>query len=203
MNLRRLDVRMALPQPPRTAAVLGNLPLWSEGLPTVGVELRARGATDRVDLVVAPGAMAAEAIASGSPMLIFEGRGARGVARGAGMSVRRFLPIGPRDAPDLLLSLEDRRVAAYALGRLRAPAGLSKRARNAGVQAMIALGAFPDLDQLQTVAVRASGRPFLLERAVSFGVDPQAAWFQTMGGGDALNRRCFTCSRRARASRNG
>ena len=39
MNLRRLDVRMALPQPPRTAAVLGNLPRWSEGLPTVGVEL--------------------------------------------------------------------------------------------------------------------------------------------------------------------
>ena len=49
---------------------------------------------------------------------IFEGRGARGAAREAGMSVRRFLPIGPRDAPDLLLSLEDRRAAAYALGRL-------------------------------------------------------------------------------------
>ena len=191
MNLRRLDVRMALPQPPRTAAVLGNLPRWSEGLPTVGVELRARGATDRVDLVVAPGAMAVEAIASGAPMLIFEGRGARGAVREAGMSVRRFLPIGPRDAPDLLLSLEDRWAAAYALGRLGAPAGLSKRARNAGVQAMIALGAFPDLDQLQTVAVRGSGRPFLLERAVSFGVDPQAAWFQTMGGGDALSRGVF------------
>ena len=189
MNLRRLDVRMALPDPPRRATVLGELPQWRDGLPTVGLELR--DPTASVDLVVAPARMAREAIATRAPMLILEGRGSRAALRGAGLRVRRFLPIGAAEAPDLLLSLEASRATGYALGRLRAPEGLAKRARNAGVRAAIAVHAFPDLDRVQTVVLRTPAPPFLLARATSFGVDPRASWFQTMGGGDELARGVF------------
>jgi hypothetical protein len=121
-------------------------------------------------------------------MVILEGRGGHRLLRRAGWEARRFLPLPPGGVPDLLIPLEARAPASYALRRLRPPGGLPKRLRNAALELAIAAGTLPDVLPVQTVGARLARPALLLERAAAFGVPADAAWFLTAGHGDALTR---------------
>ena len=74
VSLRRAETRFLLPRAPSSAAVLGELPGWAEGLAEAGVE---PAPPDRADLVVAPAAAAREALALDPELLLLEGRPGR------------------------------------------------------------------------------------------------------------------------------
>ncbi|HJQ74079.1 MAG TPA: hypothetical protein VJ814_04295, partial [Gaiellaceae bacterium] len=89
MSLRRADPRFALPRFARTAAVLGDLPGWQDGLEQAGVELVA---AERAELIVAPAAQAAEALASRPEHVVLEGGRPARRLRAEGWSATVLLP---------------------------------------------------------------------------------------------------------------
>jgi hypothetical protein len=54
--------------------VLGEVDGWRSGLAEAGVEILADTAASQADLVVTPAARAREAVRSGAPMIVLEGR---------------------------------------------------------------------------------------------------------------------------------
>ncbi len=186
MSLRRADLRFALPRPVRSAVVLGGLEAWAEGLRAAGVEVGETGVVP--DVAVAPAALAPAALLTGAEAVLLEGRGGRRPLARAGLDVRRYLPLPGLDAPDLVLPLDRRGPARYALERWRPAEGTLRRARNRAVARLVETGAFPDLRPVQTVGLRAPGPPFLVAAAGSLGVPPDAGWFMTTGQGDPLTR---------------
>lgn len=188
MTARRADLRFVLPSATRRASVIG-LPEWETALEAGGVELVRDGV--RADLAVAPTARAAEAIATGAPMLVLEGRVAPRALRRSAFSVRRYLPLPGVEAPDLVLPLDRRAPAAYALRRWRPADEPLKRRRNDAVAALIGAGAFPPLRPIQLAAARTDGPPFLIAAASELGVPVDARWFLTLGQGDTLTRAVF------------
>jgi len=188
LNLRRADIRFALPDPARRAIVVG-LPEWREALTLAGVDVVA--AEDGIDLAVAPASRAREITTRGARMVVLEGRAVPLSLRSGGYRAHRYLPLPDIAAPDLVLPLARSAPARYALQRWRpADTGL-KRARNAAVAGLVHAGAFPPVRPLQIAGVRSAGPPFLVRAAQPLGVPQDVDWFLTLGQGDALTRAVF------------
>ena len=95
--------------------MLGGLSSWAEGMAHAGVQVSPRPVGESVpDLVVAPGALAAEAVKMRAGMVLVEGSDARAVMRSAGLHAPRYLVRPNIVEPNFLLSLEQRRAGRYA-----------------------------------------------------------------------------------------
>src|SRR5688572_20516179 len=102
MSLKRADMRFALPRPVRTAAVVGDLEGWAEGLRLAGVEMIEGG--DRApDVAVADAGLADRAIATGAQQIILEGRGGSKALREAALEATHCLPLPRIEAPSVIL----------------------------------------------------------------------------------------------------
>jgi hypothetical protein len=187
VTLRRVDARFALARRVERATVLGHLDAWRQGLELAEVQV-----TDgNVDLVVAPSALADQAVARRSDAILLEGRGgARALVR-AGYHVRKLLPLPDLEAPDLLLPVERGAPSRYALVRWRPAESVPKRMRNLSLAALVERGVLPAVRPVQVVGVRTAAPPFPLAAAAPLGLDAGSGWFLTLGQGDALTRAVF------------
>ena len=109
----------------RTAAVLGAGRGWGDQLERAEVDVVGR--PEQADLVVASAASLAAALEAEPPAIIVEG-GVVAPLRSAGYHVSRFLALAD-EIPGLLVPLDERRLARYALVRLRRPSSLRGRVR--------------------------------------------------------------------------
>jgi Phosphotransferase enzyme family len=191
MSLKRADLRFALPRPVRTAAVVGDLEGWAEGLRLAGVEITEGG--DRApDVAVADAGLADRAIATGAQQIILEGRGGSKALREAALEATHCLPLPRVEAPNVILPVErGSAVPRYVLERWRPADGVIKRGRDRAAAALIRTGALPRLRRWQTIGARPAGPPFLIREASSLGVPPQSQWYMMPGQGDPLARGLF------------
>ena len=178
MSLRRADARFALPRLGRTAAVVGDLPGWREGLEQAGVEV---AAAERAELVVAPSAMAAEALALNPELLVLEGGRPARRLRAEGWSPLVLLPLPDVERPELLLPAGQAAPVRYAVRQWRPGSSARTRARNALARELIARGLVPPGRRTLTVASRSGGDPFFVEAARErLGVEA-SGWFGAFG----------------------
>ncbi len=189
MSLRRTDLRLVLPQPARTAVVLGDLGAWRAGLAAAGIET-APG-TNPADLAVAPGALAGRAAATSAPAVLLEGRRGVRALRRAGYAVRRFLALPDLEQPSLVLPLAPGGAARYALETWRPAHTAGKQFRNRAVGTLVESGLYPPVRVETVLGLRHPGPPYALADAGAFGVPPESAWFMALGQGDPLARVAF------------
>ena len=83
----------------------------------------------RVDVAVVTGADSPGAVAADEVVVV--GRGGRRVLAGRASHVRRFVPLPDPRAPHLIVPVDRRRVASYAIRTWTAPTSLARGARNA------------------------------------------------------------------------
>lgn len=189
MSLRHVDPRFCLPEAPRSAVVLGELGPWEEGLAQAGVEIRSSGL---VDLAVAPAAAAAEALASGAPTIILEGRGGSRILRAAGKHPRSFLVRPRADAPELLLPRNERHPAAYAIRYWSAGYTRRKRLRNRLAAMVVSRPPLPEIEPVVALGTSSNDRPpWIVAAAEPFGVSHDVGYFLSCGQGDVLSRNVF------------
>lgn len=188
-DVRSADGRLLLPVIPETATVLGDSEPWHEAL--AQMKVRAVPGGERPGLVVAPRAMAAEAVALGAEHVVLEGGGALS-ARRAGYQVRRFLPLPGLRRPEMIVPLDRPRVARYAQRSRSGPVHGWRRLRAAAAEAAVATGVVPPDRPTLVVASRNPGPPFVLRAAATLGVGPGTDWYLWLGRGDALQRAVFS-----------
>ena len=189
MSLRRVDPRFCLPEPVRTAVVLGELPGWSQGLAEAGVEVRSAGPAD---LAVAASSAGREALAKGANVIL-EGRGGRRLISSAGRRAQAIL-LRPRiDRAETLLPLGERKPVAYAISNWSAGTTRVKRARNRLAATLASNGLLPEVEPVVALGTSQDGGrlPYLVQAAIPLGVPADAGWFMTCGHGDALSRNVF------------
>jgi hypothetical protein len=187
--LRRVDLRFALPQPVRQAAVLGGLAAWRDGLAQAGAEVIEPG-SGRPDLVVAPRALAQKALAVGAGMVVLEGPARRRLER-AGLAARQLLVRPRREEPSLVVPLDERLPARYAAEHLSLVDRRWKLVRAAVAKGLIQARLFPSLPSTITVGSREPGPPYLVAGAAELGVPPASGWVLALGLGDVLSRNLF------------
>lgn len=191
MSLQRADARFLLPEVTRTAAVLGDLQEWAQGLRLAGVQVADHAVTEPPNLAVAPARLARAAVDTGAPMVVLEGTGARRTLLDAGYRIRRFLPIPDLDEPEVLLPLEQPAAAGYALEQWRAPTTATARVRTRMARVLLDRGLMPESRPLTTIGLLRPGPPFLLAAVRRLGVLGDGAWFFTPGRSDVLSRNAF------------
>jgi hypothetical protein len=178
MSLRRADPRFALPRFARTAAVLGDLSGWRDGLEQAGVELVE---AERAELIVAPAAGAAEALASHPGLLVLEGGRPARRLRAEGLSTTVLLPLPDVERAELLLPAGHAGPVRYAVRQWRPGHSARTRVRNALARELIGRGLVPPGRRTVTVASRSRGEPFFV-RAAREALDLEAAsWFVSFG----------------------
>jgi hypothetical protein len=186
VSLRRIDARFLLPEQPSTAVVLGGLDAWREGLGEAGVETP--GAGEVPDLAVAAASDAQALVSSGARMVVAEGPGAARVLRRAGYAVRRWIPVGGTERPDMLLPLDQPAAARYALERWMLPDTRVKRLRNKGLAELVTRGVWPRPAPVIVIGSLHASPPALLrsaEETLGIGADEM---FVSLGGSDDLAR---------------
>jgi hypothetical protein len=191
MSLQRADARFLLPEVTRTAAVLGDLQEWAQGLRLAGVQVADHAVAESPDLAVAPARLARAAMDTGAPMVVLEGTGARRTLLDAGYRIRRFLPMPDLDEPEVLLPLEQPAAARYALEQWRAPTTMTARARSHMARVLLDRGLMPESRPLTTIGLLRPGPPFLLTAVRRLGVLGDGGWFFTPGRSDVLSRNAF------------
>lgn len=192
MSLRRVDTRFLLPRLVRTAAVVGSLPGWRDGLEEAGICVTAAPLADRrVELAVASAERLRDAIALAPASVIAEGRGAGRHLHRAGYHVDRFLPLPSVEEPQLLLPLDQAAPARYAVARWTVPTAAWKFLRNEAVRGLLWAHALPEPRSVATVAATSPHQPFFIARAEALGIPRDVDWFITLGEGDALTRGVF------------
>jgi hypothetical protein len=193
MSLLRVDARFVLPAPVRRATVLAGDEGWCAGLRESGASVDPGPGSGSVppDLVVAPALLARSALRVGAPMVLLEGRHARSYLRGSSLLVRRYVAAPSVEEPRLLISLDHRRAAAYALENWSLASTPRRRVRNRAARILLGRGMFPEVRPLVTVVTRSAEQPFLVAAAAPFGVPPDAEWFLSTVGGDPLSRGIF------------
>jgi hypothetical protein len=187
MSLARADIRFLLPDPVRSASVLGAVDGWHAALERAGVELVAPASGP--DLLVAPARHWREAAASGARGIVLDGADRRMQLRAAGLTPRAHLPAPTAADPTVLLPLDAPRVAHYALTRMVAPRSNLKVLRNHVLARVLTRGARLSGARLATTAAAAGGEPQLVRAAArELAVDGQLDWLLLPGRGDLLAR---------------
>jgi hypothetical protein len=165
MRATRAALLLALPEPVERVSVLEGAEEWRDPLRAFGVQVVDEGACD---LVVAP-ARLTEVVARGEArMALIVGRPRRDVLRRAGFVLERYLPLPSLDWPTLLVPLDHRRAARYALSALSLPTSRLKSWRNDAAGLAVASG-LPMPGEL-TVACRDGTTPFPVRGAQRFGL---------------------------------
>jgi hypothetical protein len=125
-------------------------------------------------------------------MIVIEGRRPRPDPRSEGYSVQRYLALPDTRAPEVLLPIDQRLPAVYAIENWTVPTKRWKAVRNRLLIALASRGAFPTSRNTVHVAIREGFSPFIVAAARSeLGLPPVAGWFLTLGEGDALTRGVF------------
>ena len=190
MNLRRADARFLLPRPIETAAIVEPLAGWRDTLEAAGVDVDASGGVPP-DLAVAAASDADRAVATGTGMVILEGRaGARRLAA-AGFDVTRYLARPVLDAPEFFLPLAGA-PAAYALRNWATEDRRWRRLRNSVLATAAAHGALPAVVPSVVVGTRSGRVPYMVAAARSRVAElPSGGWLLSLGRADALSRNVF------------
>jgi hypothetical protein len=190
MSLQRIDPRFVLPRPVATAVVLGELTEWRRGLQRAGVHVSA-GPVSGLDLVVAPERLAADAVAQAAEFVLLEGNAQRELAR-AGFAAQRLLLRPTRERPTLVLPVQHRRAAVYAVDHWSVVDRRWKVARRRAAGLLMSRQLLPSwASPVVTVGVRATAPPFFIEAARQFAVPTDGGWALTLGQGDVLSRNVF------------
>jgi hypothetical protein len=179
----------------RRALVLGGLEDWHAGLLETGVDVLAEPAQERVDLVVAPAALAPQAIASNAVMLILDGRPPRSVDFKR-LDVQRLLARPDSIAPALLLPLEQPRATGYAISHWSIVDRRWKLVRRAVAQSLAHRRLWPPFGPFVTVCQRDPALPAIVEAARPLGLPAELEWVLSLGKGDVLSRNVFHLFRR-------
>lgn len=196
MTVRRVDVRFALPEAPRTASTFGALKEFRAGLAAAGIAADGVGTTD---LAVAAADQVAAAIAVGAPSIVVEGVDVARLLRRAGYRTRVVLPMPSLELPELLLPLGDVHAARRLLSTWRQPTGWLGRARYLIALSTAATGAASRLRPVFTVGTRLPGPPFPIAAAAPIGVPADASWFLASPGVDSQSRVVFVLASRGSA----
>src|SRR5256885_10286827 len=106
----RADALFVLPRLPITAAVLGELPGWEEGVGERRIDLVAPDA--KPDVLIADPTRASEAAALAPPSLVVDGRAGLD-SRGGYSELLRLLPLPVAGEPALMVDLGRRGAARY------------------------------------------------------------------------------------------
>ena len=141
---------------------------------------------ERPDLAVLGGR---DGTPAGAEAVVAVGRGGRRKLRGRG-GLRRFVTVPGPSEPQLVVPVDRRHVARYAISTWTAPVSPARRLRNELARLAATFGVFPDLPRSLTVAAP-PGPPFAVAAASPLGVPKDADWFLTLGQGDALTRAAF------------
>ena len=165
MKATRAALLLALPEPVERAVVLDGADEWRDPLNAFGVDLVDDG---DADLVVATAARSDDALRRDPVTALLVGRASAGPWRQAGYAVERYLPLPSLEQPTLVVPLDRRGAARYALSKLSLPDTRLKRLRNRAVEQAIAWGA-PVPGQV-TVAHRGSTLPFAVRAAQAYGL---------------------------------
>jgi hypothetical protein len=190
VSLHRVDARFLLPTTVGSAAVLGDLVEWREGLAEAGVELWNGGVSTPPDLVVATADRVAEALGIGAEMLLVEGGAAVRPLRRAGLSVHRYLPRPTVERPEMVVPLDQADPGRDAAAHWAAATSGWRRARNGLAEVVLAAGVFPSMAAVTAVALRRDRPPALVQAAHEHGAIARA-WLLTPGRGDELSRNVF------------
>jgi Phosphotransferase enzyme family len=175
VSLHRVDARFVLPEPIKTAFVVGDRG-WRDGLAAAGVEVVAD--PSGTDLVVASSRDIHMALAMGSPAVIVEGRDSAARMRHAGYAPTRVLPLPGVETPTLLLPLDQPNAAAYAIEYWTSPSSIAKRARKRLVKSLVQYRALPPLRPQITIGLRQpNALPFVIGRARALGLPDELEWF--------------------------
>jgi Phosphotransferase enzyme family len=188
MSLNRADPRFVLPFPARNAAVLGTNSGWVDGLQRAGIDVLDRPRRG-VDLVVATRARIDEAIALEPAAIIVDGDAGRRL-RDGGFTAHRLLARPRREAPAILLPLDQRRPSEYAIGAWSVVDRRWKRVRR-DVARVVVPRAWPVLPHVVTAAAHSSAPPYLVAAARDHGIPDDVEWVLTLGKGDELSRNVF------------
>jgi len=180
----RADALFALPDLPRRATLLGDLPGWRRDLEERRIELVDRGA----DVVVADAAREAEALGLGAPAVVVDGpRDAAGRLRRSGLAVTRLLPIPVTGSPVVYADLERRRAARYGIERVIVHPERWRTLRNRAAGLAILAGLPLPAERLVTLGHR-PGAPALLVAGRELGLDPAAGWVMVVSKGSIVRR---------------
>src|SRR5581483_2240993 len=136
---------------------------------------------DRPELVVAPAALAREAMALGSEFVILEGRAGARALRGGGWSTSSIVPLPDRERPELLLPVGQAEPVRYAVRRWRRGETWRRRLRNATARELIARGVSLPVRPPTIVAARTPGPPYLVARALDALPVASVNWFAAFG----------------------
>ena len=191
MTVERTDLRFMLPRSPRTVALLGDLRAAAPDFATVGLEVVHGDAP--ADLVLAPAALAREAIARGAAAVVLEGGGGARALDLAGLAPRRLLPVPDAGRPAFVVPLDQRGPLRYAVRHFGGRATRGKAIRNRLAPALLSRGLTPPGRAPLAVASRPAGPPFLVAAA---GVPPDGEFFWTTGSSDVLSRGALFIFRR-------
>lgn len=127
-----------------------------------------------------------------APCVLVVGRGGRRALRTGWPVVRRMVALPGSREPHLIMPVDRRRVAAYALRTWAAGDSRLRRMRNEIAAAGMSIGRFPDLPRSLTLGLPSADAPFLVEAARPLGVPRHSDWFLTLGWlGDPLARAAF------------
>jgi hypothetical protein len=165
MKATRAALLLALPEPVERAVVLDGVDEWHDPLRAFGVDLVDDG---NADLVIASAAGSDAALRRDPVTALLVGRASAGPWLEAGYSVERYLPLPSLGQPTLVVPLDRRPAARYALSRLSLPTTRLKRLRNRVVEQAIAWGV-PVPGQV-TVAHRGTTLPFAVRAAQGYGL---------------------------------
>jgi hypothetical protein len=179
----------------RRALVIGGLEDWRTGLADAGIDITSEARHARPDLVVAPAALAREAMASGASMLILDGRPPRSLDSD-GLSMQRLVARPDSIAPALLLPLEQPHASAYAIGHWSIVDRRWKLVRRSVAQRLARWNLWPPVGSIVTVCQRNPALPAIVETARPLGLPAELEWVLSLGKGDVLSRNVFHLFRR-------
>jgi hypothetical protein len=182
----RADARFLSPVPIARAALVGNADGWGAALAQASVEVDIHSP----DAAIGPAGHAQDAIATGAPVVIVEGRSAERELRRAGLEARTYLVLPNLTEPQAFVPIGSR-VTRYALSTWLVPWNRRKVVRNAVVGELAARRIVPLGPRFVTIGSRKTIRPFLAAAAERLGVDRETDWFLAAGHGDLLARGAF------------
>jgi hypothetical protein len=183
----RADALFVLPRLPATAALLGELPGWADGLQERGIEVVAPG--DRPDVLVSVPARAEEAAAFAAPSLVVDGEARLPGALRYPASAR-LLPLPLAGEPALLVDLGRRRAARYGIRHGIVHPERWRALRNYAASWLAGLGMFPA--PAGSIAVAgAAGPPELVAAAREVGGLADPEWLLLVSSGSIVRRDAF------------
>jgi len=185
--IRLADLRFVSTALVRRAALVGSLPHWREGLERAGINI----GEEPPQLVVAADGQAREAARQGAETIVVEGSGGRRALASAGYTARGFLVRPHLEDPSLVIALEHRAAARYAVTHATGSRSGWRNVRNSIGAELLGRGLLPLRASSVLVGSKRDGSPAMVAAAAGLGVPSESEWFLVLGRGDQLSRNAF------------